>query len=266
MDAAYVFQKAFPQESFYASVESLDYDVCENIVYRADQAVRTPLDNFIYGGLKWFLCLLTGGCTTLPSTAWLLCSGICSIMCARGGAEGSMQSSAEQLLSLYLYPRRACFDAALTPASAPTIAVTVAAFGIIVNVGVENLAGTKFSWTLSIMEDSYFMSFCVYACFNCMLVVCASSMVVFWGPAAAGSGIPDVKGYLNGIDVPGILHLRTLITKVIGCICSVAGGLAVGKEGPFVHLGKHLGFWAWVWWDWDASLPRRDPRPVLETV
>lgn len=57
----------------------------------------------------------------------------------------------------------------------------------------ENLAGTKFFWTLSIMEDSYFLSFCVYATFNCFLVFCASCMVVYWGPAAAGSGIPDVK-------------------------------------------------------------------------
>mmetsp|Transcript_11530 Transcript_11530/g.32699 ORF Transcript_11530/g.32699 Transcript_11530/m.32699 type:complete len:826 (+) Transcript_11530:309-2786(+) len=175
MDPQFTF-KSRVEPSLYASVESLDYDVCENIVYRAEQANRTFLDNVVYGSLKWVLCLVT--------------------------------------------------------------AVIVAAFGIIVNFCVENLAGTKFVYTFSIMEDSYFLSFCVYACFNCLLVLCASTLVVYWGPAAAGSGIPDVKAYLNGIDVPGVLLPKTLITKVTGCVCAVAGGLAVGKEGPFVHLGS----------------------------
>jgi len=117
-------------------------------------------------------------------------------------------------------------------------AVLVAACGILVNVSVENLAGAKFSWTLTTMEESYFLSFCVYAFFNCTLVLFASCLVVYFGPAAAGSGIPDVKAYLNGINMPGVLLPVTLLTKMAGCICAVAGGLAVGKEGPFVHIGS----------------------------
>jgi hypothetical protein len=46
------------------------------------------------------------------------------------------------------------------------------------------------------------------------------------------------QAYLNGVDIPDVFAFRTLITKVVGCICAVAGGLAVGKEGPFVHLGE----------------------------
>lgn len=60
---------------------------------------------------------------------------------------------------------------------------------------------------------------------------------MYVSPPAAGSGIPDVKSYLNGINVPGILSFKTLVAKVLGSIGSVAGGLAVGKEGPFVHTG-----------------------------
>ncbi|QHO38501.1 Chloride channel protein CLC-d [Arachis hypogaea] len=54
--------------------------------------------------------------------------------------------------------------------------------------------------------------------------------------AAAGSGIPEIKGYLNGVDI-GFLLLRTLIGKIFGSIGSVGGGLALGKEGPLVHTG-----------------------------
>jgi len=33
-------------------------------------------------------------------------------------------------------------------------------------------------------------------------------------PLAAGSGIPEIKCFLNGLNVPGIVSFRALITKV----------------------------------------------------
>lgn len=41
---------------------------------------------------------------------------------------------------------------------------------------------------------------------------------------AAGSGIPEIKCYLNGVKVPGIVRLRTLLCKVFGVLFAVAGG------------------------------------------
>lgn len=35
----------------------------------------------------------------------------------------------------------------------------------------------------------------------------------------------------------GLLSLRTLVFKLIGVTCSMAGGLIAGKEGPFIHTG-----------------------------
>ena len=60
---------------------------------------------------------------------------------------------------------------------------------------------------------------------------------VYIEPIAGGSGIPEVKCYLNGIDLPNVLDIRTLFCKVIGVICSVSAGLPVGKEGPMIHSG-----------------------------
>jgi len=73
-------------------------------------------------------------------------------------------------------------------------------------------------------------------------------------PVAAGSGIPQVKCYLNGVKVPRIVRIKTLLVKSVGVTCSVLGGLAVGKvclleiliqflykanfkEGPMIHSG-----------------------------
>ncbi|XP_061458027.1 H(+)/Cl(-) exchange transporter 6 isoform X2 [Rhineura floridana] len=60
-------------------------------------------------------------------------------------------------------------------------------------------------------------------------------------PVAAGSGIPEIKCYLNGVKVPGIVRLRTLVCKALGVLFSVAGGLFVGKEGPMIHSGAVVG-------------------------
>lgn len=48
---------------------------------------------------------------------------------------------------------------------------------------------------------------------NAILVLSAVLVTVYIGPAAAGSGIADVKAYLNGIDVPGVFYLSTLVAK-----------------------------------------------------
>ncbi|MGH0168941.1 UNVERIFIED_CONTAM: hypothetical protein FKN15_075695 [Acipenser sinensis] len=60
-------------------------------------------------------------------------------------------------------------------------------------------------------------------------------------PVAAGSGIPEIKCYLNGVKIPGIVRLRTFVCKAVGVLFTVAGGLFVGKEGPMIHSGAIVG-------------------------
>lgn len=45
---------------------------------------------------------------------------------------------------------------------------------------------------------------------------------------------------LNGNDVPGLLGLDVFAVKLFGCTLSRAAALAVGVEGPLVHLGACL--------------------------
>ena len=117
------------------------------------------------------------------------------------------------------------------------IGVLTAVSAFVLNLCVENGAALKFGVTLWAMRYSYFLSFLLYLIFNIIFVACAAVLVTYMAPAAAGSGIPDVKAYLNGIDYAGVLVPQTLFSKLLGGIGSVAGGLAVGKEGPLVHIG-----------------------------
>ena len=43
-------------------------------------------------------------------------------------------------------------------------------------------------------------------------------------PVAAGSGIPEIKCYLNGVKIPHVTRVGTLIAKAVGVLFSVAGG------------------------------------------
>lgn len=46
---------------------------------------------------------------------------------------------------------------------------------------------------------------------------------------AAGSGIPYIKSYLNGVKIPGLLTFRAFVAKTLGVVLSILGGLACGK-------------------------------------
>ncbi|KAH8479703.1 hypothetical protein Peur_068672 [Populus x canadensis] len=118
------------------------------------------------------------------------------------------------------------------------IGLIVSLIGFLNNLAVENIAGLKFVVTSNMMLAKRFgMAFLVFSVSNLTLTLFASIITAFIAPAAAGSGIPEVKAYLNGVDAPGIFSLRTLIVKIIGSISAVSSSLFVGKAGPMVHTG-----------------------------
>lgn len=60
--------------------------------------------------------------------------------------------------------------------------------------GVENIAGFKFWVTLTLLDrNQAFASYLVYVLINCSLIVGSVALTVLVAPAAAGSGIAEVK-------------------------------------------------------------------------
>lgn len=101
----------------------------------------------------------------------------------------------------------------------------------------EFIINYKKSWTQKIVYSSLSIAFLGYAAFGILLVLISSCLVLYWAPAAGGGGVTLVMAYLNGNDIPNLLRLRTLITKILGTICTVSSGLPIGQEGPMVHIG-----------------------------
>ncbi|KAK7314846.1 hypothetical protein VNO77_33374 [Canavalia gladiata] len=157
-------------------IESLDYEIFDNQIFKQDWRSRTKVQILQYLTLKWGFAFLIG-----------LGSGL---------------------------------------------------VGFFNSFAVENIAGFKLILTISLMSESrYVEAFVAYAGVNICLAAAAAALCAFIAPAAAGSGIPEVKAYLNGVDAHTILAPSTLCVKIFGSILGVSAGFVVGKEGPMVHTG-----------------------------
>ncbi|KAK9706221.1 hypothetical protein RND81_07G111700 [Saponaria officinalis] len=121
------------------------------------------------------------------------------------------------------------------------IGLTVSLLGFFTNLAVENVAGMKFVITSNMMlHNKHQTAFFVFTGYNLGLTLFASLITALIAPAAAGSGIPEVKAYLNGVDVPEIFSLKTLIVKISGSIAAVSSSLLIGKAGPMVHSASSI--------------------------
>ena len=77
-----------------------------------------------------------------------------------------------------------------------------------------------------------------YSCVCMMLAFIATFFTVYFAPGAKGSGIPQLLGYMHGINIPDLFSLPILVVKSIGAVLAVTGGLCVGKEGPLAQIGS----------------------------
>lgn len=80
-----------------------------------------------------------------------------------------------------------------------------------------------------IIENCLWVPYIIWLVSNIVPVVIGAILVSYIEPVAAGSGIPQVKCYLNGVKVPRVVRIKTLAVKTFGVICTVIGGLAGGK-------------------------------------
>ncbi|KAJ3675314.1 hypothetical protein LUZ60_004356 [Juncus effusus] len=157
-------------------VESLDYEIVENDLFKQDWRSRRKSQIFQYILMKWTLVLLIG-----------LITGF---------------------------------------------------VGFFNNLAVENIAGFKLLLTSNlVLHNRYILAFFTFAGINVILAGLAAALCAYIAPAAAGSGIPEVKAYLNGVDAYSILAPSTLFVKIFGSILGVSAGFMLGKEGPMVHTG-----------------------------
>lgn len=122
------------------------------------------------------------------------------------------------------------------------IGIVMGAIAFHVDALIETLNTVRYSAMESLVNDGSFAA-AYFADVGLVLLysTVAGSCVSYIEPLAAGSGIPELKTYLNGIHLPGLLRVKTLVAKIGGIAFTIAGGVIAGKEGPFVHGGGLVG-------------------------
>jgi len=88
--------------------------------------------------------------------------------------------------------------------------------------------------------QSFWLSWFLWLIYSCFFALISCASVLFISPHAAGSGIPEMRCILSGIEIRRYLSIRTLIAKVVGFISAYVAGFSIGKEGPFVHISSMI--------------------------
>ncbi|EFN81286.1 H(+)/Cl(-) exchange transporter 7 [Harpegnathos saltator] len=122
------------------------------------------------------------------------------------------------------------------------IGICTALIACFVDISIEELSNLKYGFLKKyvdhcIAENCLWLPYIIWLSLNMIPVLIGAILVAYVEPVAAGSGIPQVKCYLNGVKIPRVVRIKTLAVKTIGVICTVVGGLAGGKEGPMIHSG-----------------------------
>ncbi|UJF34830.1 chloride channel protein [Paenibacillus hexagrammi] len=66
-----------------------------------------------------------------------------------------------------------------------------------------------------------------------------TGLIVKKQPMISGSGIPQVKGFLQSrVDM---VWWKAILGKIVGGILSIGAGLSLGREGPSIQIGASVG-------------------------
>lgn len=76
------------------------------------------------------------------------------------------------------------------------------------------------------------VAFIVFWVVGLAYALVASFPVLMIEPSAGGAGIPEVKMILNGVKMPRVTRIKTLVCRVFGNIFSVASGLPGASCSP----------------------------------
>lgn len=100
------------------------------------------------------------------------------------------------------------------------IGVLTGVVAFLINFIIKYLNQLRYGSMLSVFYQYFdsgllILAFLTLLSFNCLFVLIAALLTGF-EPLAAGSGIPEIKCYLNGIKVPHVVRLKTLIIKATG--------------------------------------------------
>ena len=144
---------------------------------------------------------------------------------------------------MYLQRKQSKYEEVIKWGVHAIIGCFVGTVAFLMGVSEESLADIHAEHTQLLLEHetSLIKPYLFFVIFPLIFSILSVLLTIYYGPYAAGSGVPEVMGMLNGVQGGGAIYISTLITKSVGVVFAVLGGLCVGKEGPLVHIGSICG-------------------------
>ena len=128
------------------------------------------------------------------------------------------------------------------------VGLAIGVIGFALHYGIDNVSKYKFQFVSQYLQSDivgvappWMLGFLLFTIINVALVTVGSVLIIFVVPAANGSGIPEVKGFLNGTAISRAMNVKTFVVKFISAVGAVASSLPVGPEGPMIHMGAMVG-------------------------
>lgn len=77
----------------------------------------------------------------------------------------------------------------------------------------------------------------VFAISTSLALTVTTALVIYFEPSVAGSGMPEVISYLNGVRINTYFTWRVLALKIACLTTTISAGMVTGDDGPFALVG-----------------------------
>ena len=130
------------------------------------------------------------------------------------------------------------------------IAFTTAMLMYLVNSIVKWASATRINTTVGLIASNYSaLAYFSFVLASIAITAVSSFLCTVIAPHARGGGVPYLFAYLNGTNVLQFFTLRIVAVKVVALAFTIAGGLTLGMEGPFVYIGGGVALLLSRGWD-----------------
>ncbi|XP_025017983.1 chloride channel protein 2 isoform X2 [Tetranychus urticae] len=118
------------------------------------------------------------------------------------------------------------------------LGMSMAFTSFFINIVIESTITARQRLYKDFTNDSPIWKFVAWTTTPIIMILFASGFVHIVAPQAVGSGIPEMKTILGGVVLNEYLTFRTMVAKIVGLSFTLASGLPLGREGPFVHISS----------------------------
>mmetsp|Transcript_12874 Transcript_12874/g.13318 ORF Transcript_12874/g.13318 Transcript_12874/m.13318 type:complete len:934 (-) Transcript_12874:30-2831(-) len=118
------------------------------------------------------------------------------------------------------------------------VGIIVGCIGSFITTLINSLLDWKFTTAKELIaEGQWAAAFFSYQFMSIFFVLVAAALC-YIQPLAIGGGIPEIKAFLNGVNLSEFVNIRLLLAKIIGICFAIGAGLPIGKKGPLIQIGS----------------------------